>query len=33
MQIEHGVVVSFHYTLREQGGEKIEVSNAEEPML
>ncbi len=33
MQIEHGVVVSFHYALREQGGDEVEASDADQPML
>ncbi len=33
MQIKYGTVVSFHYSLQEQGGEEIETSDPEQPML
>lgn len=33
MQIKHGTVVSFHYSLEEQGGDEIEASDPDQPML
>ena len=33
MQIKYGTVVSFHYSLKELGGDEIESSDPDQPML